>query len=202
MTTPRPYASPLRNERAQQTRTMILRAARRLFEARGFGATTIKDIAKEAAVSTPTVYATFGSKAGLVAGLLDQLEADAAYDDQLEDQLTDADTALTAWLDAHTRIFERGQALLRVVMQALGEPGVADLATEGDRHRRNALERVVTRLAEANRLRPALDSDGAVDQAWALSSVAVYLGLTDHCGWTTTQYRTWLEDSIHRLLLQ
>lgn len=180
---------------------MILRAARRLFEERGFAATTIKDIAKEAAVSMPTVYATFESKAGLITGLLDELEADATYHTQLEEQPTDADTALTAWLDVHTRIFERGRPLLRVMMQALGEPEVADLAAEGDRHRRTALERVVTRLAKANRLRPALDIDEAVDQAWAVSSVAVYLDLTDHCGWTLTQYRTWLENTIHRLLL-
>lgn len=202
MTSPRPYYSPLRSERARQTRSMILRAARRLFETRGLAATTIKDVANEAAVSVPTVYATFGSKAGLVTGLLDQLETDAAYADQPRQAPTDADAALTMWLDAHTRIFEQGRSLLRVVMQALGEPGVADLAVEGDQHRRQALERVVTLLAESGRLQASADIETAVDQAWALSSVGVYLDLTDRCGWTTNQYRTWLENSIDRLLLQ
>ncbi|HEX6198468.1 MAG TPA: TetR/AcrR family transcriptional regulator [Jiangellaceae bacterium] len=202
MTSPRPYNSPLRAERAEQTRSTILRAARRLFETQGFTATTIKDIADEAAVSVPTVYAAFGSKAALVTGLLDQLEADAADDQHRHAPPGDADAALHTWLDAHTRIFERGQPLLRVMLRALSEPAVAELAAEGDRHRRHALHDVIARFAEANRLRPGLNSVTAVDEAWALSSVGVYLDLTDHCGWTTTQYRDWLHSSFSRLLLK
>lgn len=206
MTTPRPYHSPLRSERARQTRDLILRAARRLFENNGFAVTTIKDIAQEAAVSVPTVYATFGSKAGLVAGLLDQLESDASAGVEEDELRADPDAELTRWLDSHTRIFVQGGPLLRVVMHAVGEPGVAELVAEGDRHRRQALERVLTLLAGAGRLKPtggtaSPDITTAVDQAWALSSVAVYLDLTDRCGWTTTQYRTWLEDALRRLLI-
>lgn len=180
----------------------ILRAARRLFETHGFAATTIRHIAAEAAVSAPTVYATFGSKAALVTGLLDQLETDAADDRHRRVPPADADEALRAWLDAHTRIFERGRPLLRVMLRALSEPAVAELAAEGDRHRRSALDDVIRRFADADRLRRDLDTDAAVDQAWALSSVGVYLDLTDHCGWTTTEYRDWLHRSLSRLLLR
>lgn len=196
----RPYHSPLREERARQTRTTILRAARRLFETHGFAATTIKDIAREASVSEPTVYSTFGSKAALVIGLLGQLEQDAEFQQDVSSP-DEPDQAFKAWLDAHVRIFEGGRSLLRVVIQALGEPEVAHLAAEGDRHRRRALERVVSLFADAKRLKPDLDTKIATDQAWAISSVAVYLDLTDRCRWTSVQYRDWLEMSIVQLLV-
>lgn len=196
----RPYHSPLREERARETRTAILRAARRLFEASGFAATTIKDIAQAASVSEPTVYSTFGSKAALVIGLLDQLEQDAGIPQDVPAP-DDPDTAFKVWLDVHVRIFEGGRSLLRVMIQALGEPEVAQLAAEGDRHRRRSLERVVSYFAEAKRLKPDLDPKTATDQAWAISSVAVYLDLTDRCRWTNAQYRLWLEATFRQLCL-
>lgn len=195
----RPYHSPLREERARQTRHTVLRAARRLFERQGFAATTIKDIAQEASVSEPTVYSTFGSKAALVTGLLEQLEQDAEFQ-QEETSPDNPEQAFAAWLDAHVRIFEGGRSLLRVMMQALGEPEVEQLSEEGDRHRRRALEHLISLFADAKRLRPDLDLETATDQAWAISSVAVYLDLTDRCLWTTAQYRNWLRTSLYELI--
>lgn len=200
MTSPRTYHSPLRSERANQTRTTILRAARRLFENKGLSATTIKDIAEEADVSVPTVYATFGSKAGLVIGLLGLLEDDAGDLEKPEDP--DADTALDNWLDTHTRIFEQGRPLLRIVTQALGEPGVAQLVAQGDSHRRQALERIVTLFTTSDGVQAAGGTNVTVDQMWVLSSVGVYLDLIDRCGWSTAQYRTWLDERIRRLLAE
>jgi AcrR family transcriptional regulator len=197
----RPYHSPLREERARQTRNTVLRSARRLFEKQGFAATTIRDIAQEASVSEPTVYATFGSKAALVIGLLEHLEQDARMQ-QDETSPDNPERALAAWLDAHVRVFEGGRSLLRVMMQALDEPDVAQLAEKGDRHRRRAIEHMLSHFADANRLSPDLDIAAATDQAWAISSVAVYFDLTDRCRWTTAQYRTWLERAIRQLLLR
>lgn len=197
----RPYHSPLREEGARQTRTTILRAARSLFEKHGFAATTIKDIANQASVSEPTVYSTFGSKAALVIGLLEQLEQDAEPQ-QEETSPDNPEQAFAAWLDVHVRIFEGGRSLLRVMTQALGEPDVEQLAEEGDRHRRRVLEQVMALFADAKRLRPDLDVETATDQAWAISSVAVYLDLTDRCRWSTAQYRNWLEATLRQLLLR
>ncbi len=197
----RPYHSPLREARARQTRNTVLRSARRLFEKQGFAATTIKDIAQEASVSEPTVYSTFGSKAALVIGLLEHLEQDARLQ-QDEVSPDDPERALATWLDAHVRIYEGGRSLLRVMMQALGETEVAELADEGDRHRRRAIEHMLSSLVDAGRLSPEVDVVAATDQAWAISSVAVYLDLADRCRWTTTQYRTWLERAIRQLLLR
>jgi TetR/AcrR family transcriptional regulator, regulator of cefoperazone and chloramphenicol sensitivity len=66
----RKYHSPVREQQAGQTRERILDAARRLILSKGFADATIEGIACEAGVAAPTVYAAFGSKRGIVQGLM------------------------------------------------------------------------------------------------------------------------------------
>ena len=77
----------LREERAQVTRRRIADAARRLFFRDGYAATTIARIATEADVAVQTVYAVYGSKAGILGALreyaMSQPEAEAVYDEQM-----------------------------------------------------------------------------------------------------------------------
>src|ERR671936_3205564 len=62
----RPYESPRRRAQAEATRRDILDAAQRLFEANGYPATTMAEIAKEADVALKTVYLAFETKNGLL----------------------------------------------------------------------------------------------------------------------------------------
>jgi AcrR family transcriptional regulator len=62
----RQYDSRRRHEQAAETRRNIIAAANELFIARGYGQTTIKQVAARAGVSVETVYATFGTKASLL----------------------------------------------------------------------------------------------------------------------------------------
>ena len=71
------YDSPLRRRQAAETRGNVVDAARRLFAAKGFPATTIADVAHEAGVSPQTVYGTFGGKPGLVVALVDLIDQDS-----------------------------------------------------------------------------------------------------------------------------
>src|SRR3989442_13552306 len=64
--TKRRYESPLRRAQAAATRREILEAAQRLFEQRGYAATTMAAIAAEANVALKTVYVTFDSKSGVL----------------------------------------------------------------------------------------------------------------------------------------
>lgn len=61
----RRYVSEVRARRAAETRAQIVSAALDLFSERGYGPTTMADIAKAAGVSVETVYAN-GPKASLV----------------------------------------------------------------------------------------------------------------------------------------
>src|SRR5947209_10504132 len=66
----RRYHSPQRQQQAERTRRQILDAARRLFAARGYTATTLPAIAEEAGVAAPTVTAVFGTKVALLHALI------------------------------------------------------------------------------------------------------------------------------------
>ena len=68
----RTYYSLVRQRQADETRTRIAEAARKLILGQGYGAATIEAIAREAGVATPTVYAVFGSKRNILAELIDR----------------------------------------------------------------------------------------------------------------------------------
>src|SRR6266508_6740329 len=62
---------PRREQKARATRSAVLGAAKKLFIAEGYGATTIQAIADEADVAVQTVYAVFGNKRSILAELVD-----------------------------------------------------------------------------------------------------------------------------------
>ena len=69
----RRYDSTRRRAQAEATRRDILDAAQRLFEARGYAATTMDAVAAEAGVALKTVYVAFETKAGLLRALWNHL---------------------------------------------------------------------------------------------------------------------------------
>jgi AcrR family transcriptional regulator len=97
--TKRPY------RRAEQTREQVLAVAERLFHADGIRAVGVDRLAREAKVTTTTLYRLFGSKEGLVAaylrrqdeGWFDWLEGTAGRDglahffEELDEQAREAD---------------------------------------------------------------------------------------------------------------
>ena len=67
----RRYVSEVRDEQARRTRRAIVTAARELFLAQGYAATTIDAIAEEAHVSRRTVFNAVGGKVALLKLALD-----------------------------------------------------------------------------------------------------------------------------------
>src|SRR5829696_2019804 len=70
----RPYRSPLRASQAEATRRRILDAGLMLFATRGYPTTSVSAIARAAGVSPETIYASVGSKRGIIDALLEQVE--------------------------------------------------------------------------------------------------------------------------------
>lgn len=62
-------------ERSERSRTAILDAALELFSHRGYGATSMRDIAGTAGVSTGSVYHHFHDKEAIFQALLEQFQA-------------------------------------------------------------------------------------------------------------------------------
>ncbi|MFJ8769680.1 TetR/AcrR family transcriptional regulator [Streptomyces clavifer] len=63
-------------QKSEQTRTLILETALRLFEEHGYDRTTMRAIAKEAGVSVGNAYYYFSSKEHLVQGFYDRIAAE------------------------------------------------------------------------------------------------------------------------------
>ncbi|MFF8385870.1 TetR/AcrR family transcriptional regulator [Streptomyces kanasensis] len=64
--------------KSEQTRTLILETALRLFQERGYDKTTMRAIAQEAGVSVGNAYYYFASKEHLVQGFYDRIAAEHA----------------------------------------------------------------------------------------------------------------------------
>jgi len=62
---PDPDAPSLRAEQVRQTKAALVAAGRRLFGSRGFAATSVEDLAKEARVTTGALYHHFPTKTAL-----------------------------------------------------------------------------------------------------------------------------------------
>lgn len=66
--------------RKERTAAAILDAGEQLFLSSGFSATTMEDLSEQADVAIGSIYAHFGSKEGVYAGLIDRaLELDKRY---------------------------------------------------------------------------------------------------------------------------
>jgi AcrR family transcriptional regulator len=195
------YHSPLRDERADDTRRRIRDAARQLFEEVGFTAATVTEIARRAGVSQATVYAVYGSKPGIVAALIDDLEERAEVGPRIAQMQaeTDPGRVLALFAAANRAIFERGHVILRAAYDALGLPEVAALARAGDANRRQACEALVYQIRADGALR--LGPKAAAETMWLLSSVEQYLLATDVLGWSGVRYERWLTEMLQHQLL-
>jgi AcrR family transcriptional regulator len=203
VSTNRPYRSSLRENRAQDTRRRIRQAALTLFEADGFATTTVAQIARAAGVSAPTVYAVFGSKAGIVREMMDELEQLAGGDEAAERILGETDPALQLTHFVHwiRLLFERGAPILRAAAAARTDPEVAAMTDVGDARRREGAGMLVEGWAARGAVRADLDLVVAAETFWLLTSAQVYFLSIDDLGWSPDHYEHWLGATLARQLL-
>jgi AcrR family transcriptional regulator len=134
------------NQRAQakrRTREKILTAARALFAERGYEASTIRDIARAAGMSTGAVFASFTDKSDLFTEIAEAEQADLFEAMRLAATGLSGKAAIFAMLDAATERQASALALVQAVMSALWTPGLAQTA------RRRLARRPVTTLIAA-----------------------------------------------------
>jgi len=201
----RRYNSAIRQEQAGETRTRILEASRRLFLERGYVATSIEAIAREAGVAGQTVYAAYGNKRTVLARLMD---VSLGGDDQpvgvlerLEPQRmrNEPDQRAQLRMMAHgiREIMERAGPIFDVMRSAgTAEPEVAALYGRIQDERRRNMARVVGWVAENGPLRDGLSMDDAADIVWTLTSAEVHRLLTADRGWPEERYERWLGDTL------
>src|SRR2546421_6221753 len=168
----RRYDSPRRRAQAAATRREILDAAQRLFEQRGYAATTVAAIAAEANVAVKTVYVTFETKSGILRALWNLLlrgehdELPVAQQQVYREVLDEPDPERQLRLNArNSRVAKvRIGAIFEVIRSAaLVDPDIealwARIQTEYHANQRM----IVQSLEEKKALRPGLSVDRAAD---------------------------------------
>lgn len=207
----RRYDSSRRQVQAAATAESILVAARRLFEAHGYPATSVANVAAEAGVALKTVYVAYATKAQLLRSVWDVTLrgfADIPVADQpwYREVLEESDPARTLALNARnaTVVKRRIGPLTKVIRDgAAADPDVRALwdLIQTDYHANQT--RIVAKLAAANALRPGLQPDRASDILWSLVHPDLWHLLVGERAWTEQEYQDWLSDtSIAQLLRQ
>ena len=174
---PRRYVQRQRAAAAAETRIHVLDAARRTLLDADRLVFSVGQVADAAGVARSTVYAVFGSRAGLLAALADDTLRRAGLDEVIASfLLPDPIQALDLSLRASCRMYGAGQRPIRRLL-ALGEvdPEAAAPITRSNSDRAMGMSSLAERLAAAGRLRPGLTPDRAAD----LLSLATSFGAFD-----------------------
>jgi len=199
----RRYHSPLRQEQALATRTRILDAALALFGRHGYGATSIAAIAREAGVVTETIYATFGSKRGIIDGLVQRAappQVLAELDGRWNARAGDPWAQLEVVADFSTQFWGRNDALATVFRRGTGDADIADewARRQGDRR---AYFRHLLSGWPASVFRAGVDLDRAVDILWGLNTDEVFHLFVRDRGWSSDDFRAWLVALVRHEIL-
>lgn len=197
----RPYRSPGREEAARRTRQAVVSAAAGLFAEQGFAATSLDQVAAAAGVSRPTVFAAFGSKAGLLREVLDQA---LAGDDEpvpvaqrpwfqpVWDAASPAEV-LEAYAVVCTLIGRRAGRVFEVVRRAAdGSVELAELWERLQTNRMAGAQMVVRQLRRLGPLSRGLSAASAGDQLWMLNDPGHYEALVRQRGWSERRFTAWL----------
>jgi len=192
----------LREEHAQITRQRIAAAARKLFARDGYAATKLAEIAVEAGVAVQTVYAVYGSKAGILdtlrEGVMTRPEAQAFYREAMA-----ADSAAQR-IELFARSIRWRWEHSADVTAIFRDAGTADAGIRAGltatlEQRRRGIRALAERLQ--GDLRPGIDVGVAAAILDALSLVEVYTELVEVQGWTPETYESWLTAALARELL-
>jgi AcrR family transcriptional regulator len=146
---PRPYRLGKRQGQVDQGRQRVIEGARSLLgEAAGFTTFTVDAVARRADVARATVYYQFGSKAGVLEALCDQL-AEAGGVAELAAAFTnpDPDAALAAFIGGFGRFWAADRLIMRR-LRALAalDPVVGAVIAGRDQRRKAGLGELVGRL--------------------------------------------------------
>ena len=204
----RPYRSQYRRNQSrlmvEGTRRVILTGARKMFNQRGYGATTIEAIAKEAGVAVQTVYANFGSKGALLIDLLQLVQSDGALLEIIGRFVAETDPTMKLRLAvSFNRLFyeQTGDVYRILVGAAASDHKIAELERLAETDRRQRCASIARGLARAGTLRAGLTQREAIDALFALTGAEIFHLLVTRSGWTPVEYEEWLLMSLEAFLL-
>ena len=198
-----------RAAQAASTRGVIVMAAGRLMLERGYVGTSVAAIAGEAGVVVQTIYNSVGSKAELLAAVLDRVAAEpgapALLSGATRERIAEARTAtevIRILARSSALVNERTSGILRIVSEAaVVDPDVGEFEQKRDAARLHGFGEVAAALREKRGLRGGISDHEAAATMWALAHPHTYRTLVLSLGWSTEAYLNWLEKSLLAALL-
>jgi AcrR family transcriptional regulator len=186
----------LRQEQARETRRRIIQAVHHLFVSKGYGSTTIADIASAAGVAVETVYAAFRNKQTLLRQVwyvsFRGDETDSRLWDRPEIRAVIAEPDLTrrfrAQAAVYPAVFRRITPLLLMLQgAAANQPDAAAMLAEFDERRLDAATKYARAAAATGQL--ATGEDECRDVLWATLDGALWHQLVAERGWVRRAIR-------------
>jgi AcrR family transcriptional regulator len=204
----RSYDSARRRRQAEETREVVVEAARKMFLTRGYAATTIAAVADEAGVSVETIYKAFGTKASLVHAIRDRAllgEGPVAAEersDRLHEEETDPRRVIAGWGQLAGEVAPRVAPVLLLVRAAAAvDTTLAPLHEEMDDDRLRRMTANAKRLRDGGHLAPGLTLERARDVLFTYSSPELYEVLVVVRGWSVEDYGRFVGEALTAALL-
>ena len=208
----RTYDARRRRERADDerlaTRRRVVTAARDLFIAKGYTATSMTDIAAAAGMALQSVYKAGTSKAELLHMVVDlEVAGDDApvmYADRETFRAiarqTDPRRQTRMLADQIAAVQERSAPIQHAYRQAAASDAtVAGYYEAAHRRRLQTITAAVQTIPRSALQRPA---EEAATTVWVIASPEVFQLLRHVRNWDADQYRTWLRRTLADVLLK
>lgn len=195
MTTVKGPGSSYRHEQAEATRARIGEAAQTLFATRGYAATSMDAIAREAGVANRTVYAVFGAKRHILSQIcerwLERAGARALAEKVLGmpdamDRLRGAAT----WL---TTLYATDFDVALILDSALDEDAETRELLHAKLRGRNRVMDTLIASVESELALPLADAQAVYR---ALGATGVYRELVIDSKWAPDRFERWLADTL------
>ncbi len=206
----RPYHAPRRVADAARTREAILAAAKARFETGGWVATTIAAIAADAGVSPKTIEAAFGTKAALLAavvegairGDIDPTPMADRQGVQAERDAPDAETMLNLHASRSAAIASRSAHLAWVIeTAATGDKRVANLWARMTHNLRFGVNMTAETLLQKPGIRADLTRQDAEEILLIAMHWSTYRTLTGMGELRPEAVQRWIRRYYQRMLL-
>ena len=199
-----------RRDRALVTRQRVIDAAHRSFRDRGYQATTMAGIAKEARVATQTAYYVFGTKARLFEEVIEAVAAARHGGVPVMDRpwaveainARNPSRSLALVVEHGVDIYARVAPLRDAILAAAAtEPAIAASWQAIAQRRRAAHREIIDAIGDLGALRTGLERAAAADILSVMNSHETYLGLVRDSAWTERRYKAWLYRMLRTELL-
>ena len=199
----------LRETQAHSTRREIVAAATRLFTERGYGVTSVDDIAREAGVSRATVFAAFGDKARLLKAAYDVALVGDDEPRALRDRAIakavlserEPERVLERFARMCVDIGSRLPPMYEAVRGAASADPEARPIWDKIRQERSLGARHLVELLKPAALRAGVTKAIASDIVFAMTEPGLYQLLVNERGWSPERFEAFLAATLKAQLL-